>query len=281
METAKDRLIVALDVPDVNSAILLVEQLWDHVGMFKIGLELKEVALTQMVHTDKATAFSHQSRARHLFTMLRGSYFDDAKLLDIPNTVAGAVHAITMRGARMLNVHCGGGVAMMEAALAAATSMASRLDTERPLILGVTILTSLKFEGLVAVGLASELDIASAEELEERKRTKTVELVSKLALLAQRAGLDGVIASPKEIVAIRQVCGPDFLIATPGIRPLWAAETQDQARVATPASAIRDGADFVIVGRPITNPPAEIGSPVAAAQKIVQEISDALAEKEK
>lgn len=190
--------------------------------------------------------------------------FLDLKFHDIPNTVTGAVSAACcLPGVRLLNLHTLGGIEMMRAAVAARDS--SKLPkAQRPKLLGVTILTSMDNAALRAVGIAGP---ASRR-------------VVKLARLARQAGLDGVVASPQEVRAIRRACGKDFLIVVPGIRPNVGeapgrgkkSKTDDQARIATPAEAIRDGADYLVVGRPITAAP----DPESAARAILDEISAAL-----
>jgi orotidine-5'-phosphate decarboxylase len=194
--------------------------------------------------------------------------FLDLKFHDIPNTVRAAAREAVELGVSMVNVHASGGRKMMEAALegarSALQSVSRRMqgsagivvgDEARPKVLAVTVLTSLASQDLEELGISGT----------------PVEAVIRLARLAQSAGLDGVVASPREISAIRQACGPGFLIVTPGIRPASAA-TDDQARVATPASAIAAGADYLVVGRPITGAP----DPVAAADAIVAEMEGAL-----
>jgi orotidine-5'-phosphate decarboxylase len=181
---------------------------------------------------------------------LGAGIFLDLKFHDIPNTVAGAVAAAaSLPGVRMLNVHALGGPQML-----AAAARAVRSRKNRPRILGVTLLTSMNSRELRATGIKGP---------PERR-------VVALARLAQRAGLDGVVASPLEIRSIRRACGPRFLIITPGVRPADSAR-DDQSRVATPAAAIRAGADFVVVGRPITR----ARNPRAAAEAILAEIESA------
>lgn len=176
--------------------------------------------------------------------------FLDLKYHDIPNTVAGSVAAAAgLPGVRMLTMHTSGGLAMM---MAARDAVAGR--KERPSLLGVTILTSLDSAALRQVGISG---------------TPAARVVA-LAKLAKKAGLDGVVASAHEAKAIRRACGPRFLIVVPGIRPTSAA-TNDQARVATPAEAIRAGANYLVVGRPITG----AADPAAAARTIADEISSA------
>jgi orotidine-5'-phosphate decarboxylase len=190
--------------------------------------------------------------------------FLDLKYHDIPSTVSGAVSAaVKLPGVRLLDVHALGGLEMMRAA-AKARNESALPEGQRPKLLGVTILTSMDNGTLRTVGISGP---ASSRAV-------------KLARLAQRAGLDGVVASPKEVRAIRRACGKDFLVVVPGVRPEAAGgsgrktkrKADDQARVATPAEAIRSGADYLVIGRPITAAP----DPEAAARAILDEIGSAL-----
>jgi orotidine-5'-phosphate decarboxylase len=190
--------------------------------------------------------------------------FLDLKFHDIPNAVKGAVtSAIGVSGVQLLDVHALGGLEMMRAA-AIARDEANGSKSPVPKLLAITILTSMDNAALRGVGIAGPAS----------KR------VVQLARLAQKAGMDGVVASPQEVRAIRRACGKDFLIVVPGIRPEvgggpaggWKRKTDDQARVATPAEAIRGGADYLVIGRPITGAP----DPEAAARAILEEISSAL-----
>lgn len=248
----KSRVIVALDVPNLDAASDLIRYLKPYVWGFKVGLELISAAGGPAV----IKALNGQGV----------KVFYDAKLHDIPNTVAGAVRAIINNGCvDMLNVHCLGGRKMMEAAVAAASETAKLREIEKPLLLGVTVLTSLKYPDFKEMGIEALYDDkAAAEEI-------LGSLVVNLARLAQSSGMDGVIASALEAKLIRKECGDNFWIITPGIRPIWKA-AGDQKRITTPAEAIQAGADLVVIGRPITNPPEEIGSPVKAAELINQEI---------
>jgi orotidine-5'-phosphate decarboxylase len=244
--TLRDRLIVALDLPSGNAATRMAESLQGHVGMFKVGSEL----------------FTAEGPVTVCYLVTAGHrVFLDLKFHDIPNTVRAAAREAAELGVSMVNVHASGGRKMMEAALEGAGATGTVTGNEaRPKVLAVTILTSLDVQDLKELGISGT----------------AVEAVIRLARLAQSAGLDGVVASPREISALRQACGPDFLIVTPGIRPAPAlhhpvrgsAATDDQARIATPASAIAAGADYLVVGRPITGAP----DPVAAADAIVAEM---------
>ena len=181
--------------------------------------------------------------------------FVDLKFHDIPNTVARDVGMMTKHGANMINMHASGGLMMMKAARASADDAVYEANIPRPILLGVTILTSIEETSF-------RLSFASARTLSEQ--------VVYLAQLAQEAGLDGVVASPLEIEPIRKACGDNFLIVTPGIRPEW-AETGDQRRITTPAEAINRGADYIVVGRPII----EAEDPLEAAEMILDEMREA------
>jgi len=235
--TARDKLIVALDVPTAEAGARLADKLEGHVGAFKIGLE----------------NFSAEGPVLARFLTSRNArVFLDLKFHDIPNTVRAAAREAAHLGVAMLNVHALGGLKMMEAAReGAAEGARDRGGAVRPLVLAVTVLTSLGPDDLQQLGVAGSPE----------------EVVVRLARLAHAAGLDGVVASPKEIAALRAALGPDFVIVTPGIRPA-SAEVNDQVRIATPASAIQAGASYLVVGRPITG----ATDPAAAADKIVSEI---------
>ena len=234
---ARDRLIVALDFSSAAAAVPMAERLRGHVGLFKVGSQLF-TAEGPLV-------------ARHL-AAAGDRIFLDLKFHDIPNTVREAARQAAEMGVTMFSVHASGGPRMMEAALEGAHQMGSGRD--RPRILAVTVLTSLGRKDLVEIGVTSDPETA----------------VIRLACVAQRAGLDGVVASPHEIGAIRRACGPGLVVVTPGVRPADAA-TNDQARTATPQAAIRAGADYLVVGRPITGN----HHPVAAADAVVAEMEKA------
>jgi orotidine-5'-phosphate decarboxylase len=239
----RSSLIVALDFDSLSSAVKFAKQVADLVGMFKIGNQLFTAAGPAAVKEVAA---------------LGAGIFLDLKFHDIPNTVAGAVlSAAAMTGVQLVNVHALGGRAMLEAAVQA-ISAGVPMGADRPRLLAVTILTSMDQKTMREVG------ISGAPKLR----------VTKLAHLAKSAGVDGVVASVQEAKAIRKACGRDFLIATPGVRPkdrTASAEYDDQARTATPTEAIRAGADFLVVGRPIL----AAADPRAAAQAIVEEIAAA------
>ena len=234
---AAARLFVALDVETLSEAEALLDRLGEVAPGVKIGNQLFTAAGPTAIER------AHKRGAR---------VFLDLKYHDIPNTVAGAVREATRLGVFMLNVHASGGVAMMRAAAEAATKAASDFAVARPIVLGVTVLTSLDRKALL-----HDLGVAASVESH----------VLRLAERAHAAGLDGCVASPREIALLRGALGPRWTIVTPGIRP--ADRPDDQVRVATPDAAVRAGADYLVVGRPITAAP----DPVAAIRAIVEEIT--------
>ena len=239
----RSSLIVALDFDSLSSALKFAKQVADLVGMFKIGNQLFTAAGPASVKEIAA---------------LGSSVFLDLKYHDIPNTVAGAVlSAAGMPGVELLNVHALGGQAMMEAE-AQAVSAGVPMGADRPRLLAVTVLTSMDQKTMKEVGVGGT------------PKSRVV----KLALLAKASGVDGVVASVQEAKAIRKACGDGFLIVTPGVRPKDSdvqPSTDDQSRKASPGEAIRAGADFLVVGRPIL----AAADPRAAAEAIVDEIASA------
>ena len=233
-----DKLLVALDVESGDRAMQLVTALRGLAGGFKIGNRL----------------FTTEGPA--LVRRIAGSgsrVFLDLKYHDIPNTVEQAVEAAVGTGAWMINVHASGGGAMMQAAARAARDTSAKLGRPAPLMIGVTVLTSMDQGALRAVGVERPV----------------LDQVIALARLTQEAGLQGVVASAQETPAIRKACGPDFQIVTPGIRGASAGtERNDQSRTMGPAEAIRAGASYIVVGRPII----AAQDPRAAAQAIVEEL---------
>jgi orotidine-5'-phosphate decarboxylase len=218
--------LVALDVSSQDEALQLAQRLRPHVGGFKVGLELFCSTGPSVVEAIGAD-----------------NVFLDLKFHDIPNTVAGAARAAARLGVMIFNVHCLGGVEMMRAGAEAA-----RAINPNTKVIGVTILTSHDAAQLKQIGLGEEPAAA----------------VPRLAALAREAGLDGVVCSPQEIEAVRRECGPDFLLVTPGVRPAG-AELGDQKRVMTPQQALQAGANWLVVGRPIT----AAADPVRAAADIL------------
>ena len=233
-----DQLLVALDVEDGTRALALADLLGDVVGGFKIG--------------NRHFTAEGPSVVRALVERRR-RVFLDLKYHDIPNTVATAVAEATRLGVWMVNVHASGGARMMREAADAAKETAARRNSPPPLVIGVTVLTSLNAEALAETGVLSPVPAQ----------------VVKLARLAQTSGLDGVVASPQETAMIRRECGGAFTIVTPGIRGgASAAARDDQERTLAPAEAIRAGASYLVVGRPIIG----AADPRAAAERIAQEI---------
>ena len=235
---AKDRLIVALDVPEREKALEIVDMLYDCCGMFKIGLE---------PFCNFGPTFVEEIQDRG------GRVFLDLKFHDIPRTVAQAGRAAARLGVEMFNVHIAGGREMMKAVVEAVREETA--GEKQPKILGVTVLTSLG-----ADELTRDLGIDRSP----------LEQVVFWAQEAEECGLSGVVASPKEISAIREHCGCDFLIVTPGIRPAGAG-TGDQKRVSTPGDAVKNGVDYLVVGRPIL----QAQDPRQAALDIVREMEEA------
>lgn len=238
-ESARDRLAVALDVDNLDEAESLVESLAGVPGWLKVGGELFTVAGPPAL----AAAGKH------------ARVFLDTKLHDIPNTVARTVGAATRHGVAMLTLHTTGGSDMLRAARAAAEEAAAAGDLPRPLLLGVTVLTSFSSAGIREVGFSAAV---------------VSDQVARMVDLAVESGIDGVVASPHEAAAIRSRAGADFRIVTPGIRPEgWPAD--DQARTATASEAIEAGADLLVVGRPVLRAP----DPSDAARRLVGEIERA------
>jgi len=233
------RLFVALDTPEPDQARRWAERLAGHVGGFKIGLELFSRGGPEIV----------RDLAGH-----DADLFIDLKLHDIPNTVAGAAAAVTDLGASFFTVHASGGVAMIRAAVDAAASAAEAAGRPRPTVLAVTVLTSLDDAALERIGLAGPCRPA----------------VLRLAEVAREAGAGGIVCSPLEVQEVRPRF-PEGTLVVPGIRPAGGAAPDDQRRVATPAQAVAQGADRLVIGRPITR----AKDPVAAASAIAAEIAEA------
>ncbi len=227
----KNPIICAIDTVNVQDAKKLSTQLRPHVGAVKLGLEF--------FTANGAVGVAEVAGDAPLFL--------DLKFHDIPNTVAGAIRATAGINSFMMTVHTAGGEAMLKAAVAAAKDLPNK-PQKRPLIIGVTVLTSLDGKDLEAIGVAS--DVAAQ--------------VSRLADLAQKSGLDGVVCSPHEITMLRAQCGADFKLIVPGIRPEGSAAS-DQKRTMTPKQALENGADYLVIGRPIT----ESENPAQTARDIL------------
>ncbi len=234
-----DRIVCAIDTADLEEAKRLAECLVDAVGMLKLGLSF------YTAHGPAGVA-----------ALADGGLpvFLDLKFHDIPNTVAGAVRATAGAAPAMLTVHAAGGAAMMRAAAAAAMRLAGPDAGTRPKVLAATVLTSLDEADTASVGMTGPID----------------DLVRRAAALAQECGLDGAVASAREVAMLRARCGADFTLVVPGVRPGWAA-ADDQKRIVTPAEARRRGADYLVIGRPITR----ADDPGAAAKRIAAEMADA------
>ena len=240
MKQAIDRLIFALDVDELAQAQRWVRELRQHVGVFKVGKQLFTRCGPEVV------------------TMIRdegGEVFLDLKYHDIPNTVAMAGIEACRLGVKMFNVHALGGREMMSATAEKARESCRSAAIPEPLLLAVTILTSSTDATLREIGIERSVS----------------EMVPRLARLAQEAGCGGVVASPLEVGLIRAACGPAFKIVTPGVRPAFAG-SDDQKRIMTPGEAISVGADYLVIGRPIS----AAKEPLAAAQLILDEIAAAL-----
>ena len=236
MSDQDNRLVVVLDYPDLDSALAMADNLDPGLCRVKVGKELFTRAGPEVLHALKSRGFE---------------VFLDLKYHDIPNTVAQAVLAAAEAGVWMVNVHASGGTRMMKAARDALRKVPSE---SRPLLIGVTVLTSMSQEELNALGVPGSLE----------------DQVIRLAGLAKDSGLDGVVCSALEAASIKQVCGQDFVTVTPGIRPVGSS-ADDQTRIMTPAQAVRSGADYLVIGRPIT----AASDPTEATKQILAEIASA------
>jgi orotidine-5'-phosphate decarboxylase len=233
------KLIVGLDVPTRDEALRLAGILANDAAALKVGMELLYAEGPSIVD--------------EVIEKTGARVFVDSKFHDIPNTVAGAARSITAHKPWMFNVHCSGGKEMMSAAAKAADERARELRAAKPLVIGVTVLTSID-EAIMRDELG--VDASPADQ------------VAHLARLAKEAGLDGVVASPLEIETVRSACGEGFLIVTPGIRPEW-SQKGDQKRVMTPKEAIAKGADYIVVSRPVI----KADDPLGAAHRILEEMA--------
>ncbi len=242
----KEKIVLALDVEDIKEAKILVDSLYPYVGTFKIGLQL------------------YTKYGNEVIDYILGknsNFFLDIKLHDIPNTVEKASENVVLRGANFFNVHATGGLKMMQAAKNGAMKAFEKLNknfgVNPPVILAVTMLTSI-----------------SQEVMDEEFEIKTdvSEFAIRLAKLAKKAGMSGVVASSLEAKRIKEACGADFKVLCPGIRPAWSSK-DDQKRAATPKFAIEQGADYLVIGRAATQP-AEGLTPINAMKKIYDEIGE-------
>ncbi|MBI2986314.1 MAG: orotidine-5'-phosphate decarboxylase [Deltaproteobacteria bacterium] len=232
----RERLILALDVDDLEKAKESIRLLAGEVGMFKVGKQLFTLAGPQAVK---------------LIQGMGGEVFLDLKFHDIPTTVAKAAIEATRLGVKMFNVHASGSLEMMRLTVREVSRVCRQENLRRPIMLAVTVLTSLNKSDLEKVGVDGEV----------------ADQVIRLALLTREAGMNGVVASPKEVAAIRAACGHRFIIVSPGVRP-QKGKRNDQQRVMTPGEAIRAGVDYIVVGRPIM----EAKEPLSAVREIIAEM---------
>ena len=239
----KEKIVLALDVDTVDEAKELISELKDYVGVFKVGLQMYTGCGEEIIN------FMNEQKVE---------YFFDVKLLDIPNTVKKASENIIRAGATFYNLHALGGYEMIKQSCDAARATAEELGMKKPTILAVTLLTSISNEVL-----NKELTISK----------EASEFALELAKLSKEAGATGVVASVWEARRIKEACGKDFKVLCPGIRPQWAAK-DDQKRLATPAAAIEEGADYLVVGRAVT----KAYNRVHAMEKIYLEIEETMKE---
>lgn len=237
MNTVADRIIVPLDVPGEQAAIALVDAI-PQVTFWKVGLEL-------FISSGPAILTALKARDKRIFL--------DLKLHDIPNTMAGASRAAGRYGVDLLTVHAAAGKAALTAAQSAAVAGAQVAGCAAPRVIAVTLLTSIE-----ARSLSSELQVPATVD----------DYTQQMALLAQQSGLGGAVCSPQEAAQLRAVCGDDFWLVCPGVRPTW-AQKGDQQRAMTPAQALQAGARYLVIGRPIT----QAENPAAAFAQICEEMA--------
>ncbi len=235
----KNKICFALDVDTEKEALYFVKLLSDYVGLFKVGMQLFTQTGPKLVEK---------------IVSMGGQVFLDLKYHDIPNTVAHAARAAVSLGVSIFDIHASGGSYMMQKTVEAARSEADKSGLPPPKILAITVLTSLN-ETMLQKELHVDLPLKAQ--------------VKALAQLAKDSGADGAVCSPQEIGLIKDECGADFMALTPGIRPAWSVVTDDQQRIMTPAKAVSEGADIIVIGRPIRC----AADPKQAAEKILAEIS--------
>lgn len=243
MSKAKEKIVIALDFDSIDKSIETIDQLSPYVDIFKIGLQL---------------FCSEGLKVIELLTNYNKKIFFDCKLHDIPNTVAKASEALVNHGITFFNVHALGGYQMMNDCVQAANKAAESKGLNPPIVLGVTLLTSIN-----QVTLTNDLDI----------NYDINDYVIRLAKLAQKAGLSGVVASALEAKKIKEHCGEKFIVLAPGIRPVWAT-SYDQKRIVTPNDAIKAGCDYMVIGRPVTHS----NNQVEAMKLIIDEIDESMKE---
>lgn len=235
----KNKIIIALDFDNRDDTLFLVDKLSGRIGAFKIGLELFNLLGPDIIRDIQSTG---------------NRVFYDAKFHDIPNTVAGAISVAARWNLWMINLHCSGGLEMMNAARNSVDRITKQMNIKPPLLIGVSVLTSISDKILM-------------EELGSKDSINSV--VLRYARLAQSAGLDGLVCSGHEIPLIRNNIGEKFILVVPGIRPEFSDSSADQKRVIRPKEAIQSGADYLVIGRPVTR----AKEPIDAVQKIIDEIS--------
>ncbi len=249
MPQHKDRILVAIDTPDITLAKQLSHKLQGFVGGIKLGLEFFNAnghdGIRQVIHYD----LENTPRGQACYNQ---PLFLDLKFHDIPNTVAAAVRAVMPLNPKIINIHISGGSAMMKAAIDEASFAAESLGITRPMVIGVSVLTSMDDDDLKAVGQIGT----------------TTEQVVRLAKLATKTDLEGLVWSAREITAIRQACGDDFKLIVPGIRP-HGSNIGDQKRIMTPSDAVNAGADYLVIGRPIT----KAANPIDAIKAIIDNLN--------
>src|SRR5574344_2155293 len=236
-EKIKEKIVLALDVDTINEAKELINELKDYVGVFKVGLQF------YTGNGDKLFELMEKEKVK---------YFLDVKLMDIPNTVAKASANIIKKGAEFFNIHALGGKEMMQKCVESANNQAKIIGKSSPVILAVTVLTSIDNEKL-----NQELKIAH----------NVNEYTLYLAKTAKESGVTGVVASVFEAKKIKEICGKEFKVLCPGIRPIWSAKN-DQKRLATPTLALQEGADYLVIGRAVT----QAENRIEAMQKIYEEM---------
>lgn len=241
----KDKIIVPIDTCNIDTALKTVNTIGSRVGMFKFGLELLSSIIVQLVTTNDISLLK---KVQCLFEMVEGQLFWDGKWDDIPNTVAGAATAVSLIRPTMVNVHASAGTEAIKAAID---------NSQGSIVLGVTVLTSISSEECISI-------------FGDDSTNKVIEFAKTLV----NTQAQGIVCSPKELRILTSRGFDQLLKVTPGIRPAWAC-VGDQKRVMTPGEAIKAGADYLVIGRPITNPPAEIGSPIEAIARIIQEMEAA------
>lgn len=243
-ENIKKKIVLALDVETIEEAKKLVDELSFYTGTFKVGLQL----------------FMRYGLEIIKYILSKNSnFFLDVKLHDIPNTVKKASENIVLNGANFFNVHASGGIEMMKAAREGADYAAQKLNKKPPVILGVTILTSIS-QDIIKNEFEIDKDVS--------------DFAIRLAYLARKAGLDGVVASPVEVERIKKELGQDFKVLCPGIRPVWSLK-DDQKRTATPSNTLKRGADYIVLGRAVT----KAKNKIEAMKKIYEEIREISEEK--